>query len=156
MVVTNNYRLFFLAYESQIESLSVYGATVIGVFMLSLVIEMLHFLKWYAIVRKRITANCLVSLVVDLHKDQDEIREGLEKIRLTVCERIIVTFIHFFAKAIHLLIIYLIMATYNIGYIMISASGMMMGNLVFGLLKDSIVINRVKREKKEIEQKRVQ
>lgn len=61
------------------------------------------------------------------------------------------TFIHFFAKALHLLIIYLIMATYNIGYIVISAAGQMVGNLIFGLLKDSIVINRVKREKKEIE-----
>lgn len=49
----------------------------IGVFVLSLVIEMLHFIKWYAVVRKRITANCLVSLVVDLHKDQNEIKKGL-------------------------------------------------------------------------------
>jgi hypothetical protein len=33
---------------------------------------------------------------------------------------------------------------------------MMMGNLVFGLIKDSIVITRVKKEKKEIENKRAQ
>lgn len=97
-----------------------------------------------------------MSLIVDLHKDQEQIKEELVKIRLTVCERIIVTFIHFGAKAIHLLIIYLIMATYNIGYIMINASGLMMGNLIFGLIKDSIVINRVKREKKELEINRVQ
>jgi len=70
--------------------------------------------------------------------------------------RIVVTLLHFFAKAIHLLIIYLIMATYNIGYIVISAAGMMMGNLIFGLIKDSIVINRIKKEKKEIESKRVE
>lgn len=73
-----------------------------------------------------------------------------------MCERIVVTFIHFFAKALHLLIIYLIMSTYNIGYIMSHAAGMMMGNLVFGLIKDSIVITRVKKEKKEIEGKRAQ
>ena len=36
------------------------------------------------------------------------------------------------------------------------AAGMMMGNLVFGLIKDSIVITRVKKEKKEIENKRAQ
>ncbi len=36
------------------------------------------------------------------------------------------------------------------------AAGMMMGNLVFGLIKDSIVITRVKKEKKEIEGKRAQ
>jgi 2-phosphoglycerate kinase len=48
------------------------------------------------------------------------------------------------------------MATYNIGYIVGHAAGMMMGNLVFGLIKDSIVITRVKKEKKEIENKRAQ
>ena len=48
------------------------------------------------------------------------------------------------------------MATYNIGYILGHAAGMMMGNLVFGLIKDSIVITRVKKEKKEIENKRAQ
>jgi hypothetical protein len=48
------------------------------------------------------------------------------------------------------------MSTYNIGYIMSHAAGMMMGNLVFGLIKDSIVITRVKKEKKEIESKRAQ
>ena len=53
-----------------------------------------------------------------------------------------------------MLIIYLIMSTYNIGYIVAHAAGMMMGNLVFGLIKDSIVITRVKKEKKEIEGKR--
>jgi hypothetical protein len=78
------------------------------------------------------------------------------KLRLNVCERIVVTFVHFFAKALHLLIIYLIMSTYNIGYIVSHAAGMMMGNLVFGLIKDSIVITRVKKEKKEIEGKRAQ
>ena len=46
------------------------------------------------------------------------------------------------------------MATYNIGYIVGSASGYMIGNLVFGLIKDSIVITRVKTEKKEVEAKR--
>jgi hypothetical protein len=48
------------------------------------------------------------------------------------------------------------MATYNIGYILSHAAGMMMGNLIFGLIKDSIVITRVKKEKKEIEGKRAQ
>jgi hypothetical protein len=48
------------------------------------------------------------------------------------------------------------MATYNIGYIVGSSAGYMMGNLVFGLIKDSIVITRVKKEKKEIETKRKQ
>ena len=118
----------------------------IGVFVISLCIEMLHFIKWYAIVRKRITANCLVSLVLDLHKDREEIKAAQRKIRLSVCERITVTLIHFYAKALHLLVIYLIMGTYNIGYILASASGMMMGNLIFGLIKDSIVITRVKKE----------
>lgn len=124
--------------------------------LLSLVIEMLHFIKWYMTVRKRITTNCLISLIVDLHKNQEEVKHAERKLRLNVCERIVVTFVHFFAKALHLLIIYLIMSTYNIGYIVSHAAGMMMGNLVFGLIKDSIVITRVKKEKKEIEGKRAQ
>jgi len=73
-----------------------------------------------------------------------------------VCERIIVTFVHFLGKALHFFTLYLIMATYNIGYIVGSAAGYMLGNLVFGLIKDSIVITRVKKEKKEIEAKRKQ
>jgi uncharacterized membrane protein YqjE len=117
---------------------------------------MLHFIKWYMTVRKRITTNCLISLIVDLHKNQEEVKHAERKLRLNVCERIVVTFVHFFAKALHLLIIYLIMSTYNIGYIVSHAAGMMMGNLVFGLIKDSIVITRVKKEKKEIEGKRAQ
>jgi 23S rRNA A1618 N6-methylase RlmF len=60
------------------------------------------------------------------------------------------------ARALHLLVIYLIIATYNIGYIMCNASGMMLGSLVFGLIKDSIVINRIKKEQKEIQAKKVQ
>ncbi len=75
-------------------------------------------------------------------------------IRLSVIERIVISFIHFLTKAIHFLVLYLIMATYNIGYIVGSAAGYMMGNLVFGLIKDSIVITRVKREKTEVEKKR--
>ena len=124
--------------------------------MLSLVIEMLHFFKWYLTVRKRITTNCLISLIVDLHKNQEEVDHAQRKLRLNVCERIVITFVHFLAKALHLLIIYLVMATYNIGYILSHAAGMMMGNLIFGLIKDSIVITRVKKEKKEIEGKRAQ
>ena len=149
--VTNNYNLYFLNYRSQITSLSVYGASIIGIFVLSLAIEMLSFLKWYMIVRKRITSNCLNSLVLDLHKDEMTVKAEQRKIRLTVCERIVVTIIHFMGKALHLIIIYLIMATYNIGYIIDTSAGMMMGNLVFGLIKDTMVINRVKQEKKEME-----
>ena len=59
-------------------------------------------------------------------------------------------------KALHFFVLYLIMATYNIGYIVGSAAGYMLGNLVFGLIKDSIVITRVKKEKKEVEAKRKQ
>jgi membrane protein YqaA with SNARE-associated domain len=64
--------------------------------------------------------------------------------------------VHFLSKALHFFVLYLIMATYNIGYIVGSSAGYMMGNLVFGLIKDSIVITRVKKEKKEIETKRKQ
>ncbi len=152
--VTNNYYLFFLNYNTPIESLSIYGASVIGVLLLALIVEMLHFIKWFMIVRKRITTNCLISLVVDLHKDQNEVKAAQRKIRLSVCERIIVTFVHLLAKGLHFVIIYIIMATYNIGYIMSSCAGYMIGNLIFGLIKDSIVITRVKSEKKEIETKR--
>ncbi len=107
-------------------------------------------------VRKRITSNCLNSLILDLHKDEATAKEELRKIRLTVCERIVVTIIHFMIKAIHLLITMLIMSSYNIGYILDTAAGMMMGNLVFGLIKDTVVINRVKKEKKEMEATRKQ
>ena len=122
--------------------------------MLGIIVEMLSFLKWYMTVRKRITTNCLLSLVVNLHKDQEEIKKAERKIRLRVIERIFVTFIHFLAKAMHFFVLYLIMSTYNIGYIVGSSAGYMMGNLVFGLIKDSIVISRVKAEKAEIITKR--
>jgi hypothetical protein len=42
--------------------------------LLGIIVEMLQFIKWYLIVRKRITTNCLISLVVDLHKDQQEVK----------------------------------------------------------------------------------
>jgi hypothetical protein len=154
--VTNNYHLFFLDYNAQLTSLAIYGGSVIGVLLLGIIVEMLQFIKWYLIVRKRITTNCLISLVVDLHKDQQEVKQMQRKIRLSVCERIIVTLVHFLSKGLHFFVLYLIMATYNIGYIVGSSAGYMMGNLVFGLIKDSIVITRVKKEKKEIETKRKQ
>jgi len=156
MTVTNNYHLYFISQLSPIISLSVYGATIIGIFVLSLAIEMLHYIKWYMIVRKRITANCLHSLILDLHKDETTAKEELRRIRLGVCERIVVTLIHFAIKALHLLITMLIMSSYNIGYILDTAAGMMMGNLVFGLIKDTVVINRVKQEKKDMEATRKQ
>ena len=71
--VTNNYYLFFISYDTPITSLSIYGGSVIGVLLLGIIVEMLHFIKWYMIVRKRITTNCLLSLVVDLHKDTDKV-----------------------------------------------------------------------------------
>lgn len=46
------------------------------------------------------------------------------------------------------------MATYNIGYIICNAAGMMMGSLVFGLIKDSIVIKRIKDEQKKLAKKK--
>lgn len=72
--MTNNYHLFFLDYDAQLTSLAVYGGSVIGVLLLGIIVEMLQFIKWYLIVRKRITTNCLISLVVDLHKDQQEVK----------------------------------------------------------------------------------
>ena len=59
--------MYFLDRRTQIDSLSIYGASVIGVLLLSLVIEMLNFIKWYMVVRKRITMNCLMSFVVDVN-----------------------------------------------------------------------------------------
>ena len=93
--------------------------------------------------RKRITSNCLNSLI-DLHKDRETVKKEQRKIRLNMCERVVVTIFHFIIKALNLLIIVLIIATYNIGYIMIASVGFMMGNLIFGLIKDSIVIKRIK------------
>jgi hypothetical protein len=91
-----------------------------------------------------------------MHKERSQVKKDQRKMRLTMCERVIVIIIHFVLKALNLLIIVLIMSTYNIGYIMISCAGMMVGNLVFGLIQDSIVIKRVKRERKELEKKRIQ
>lgn len=123
---------------------------------MAMFVEMLQFLKWYIITRKRITSNCLNSLV-DLNKDKETFKKEQRKIRLNVCERIIVTFTHFIIKAFNLLIIIIIMQTYNIGYIIISSVGFALGNLLFGLIKDSIVIRKVKRERKEVnERKKIQ
>jgi len=57
-----------------ITTTSIYGASVIGVLLLALIVELLSFLKWFMITRKRITSNCLNSLV-DLNKDQEQFKK---------------------------------------------------------------------------------
>ena len=65
-----------------------------------------------------------------------------------------VSLLHFLIKALNLLIIIVIMQTYNIGYIIISSVGFSLGSLLFGLIKDSIVIRRVKKERKALNERR--
>lgn len=134
-------------------STSVYGATVIGILVMALVVEMLQFCKWFMITRKRITSNCLNSLV-DLNKDKVQFKKEQRKIRLNVLERIWVTFLHFLIRAMNLLIIILIMQTYNIGFILVATLGFGIGHLIFGLIMDSIVIRKVKKERKEHNEKK--
>ena len=49
-------------------------------------------------------------------------------------ERIFVTFLQFMYKGLNLLIIIIIMETYNIGYILVASFGLAIGNLIFGLI----------------------
>eukprot|EP00347_Sterkiella_histriomuscorum_P023424 403334693 len=156
MYISGNPKNYFLLESDPILKQSYYGASIIGFLVMCLLLELLHFLKWYMLVRKRITSNCLNSLV-DLNKDKEQFRKEQRKIRLKVIERIVVTFIHFLIKAINLLIIIVIMQTYNAGYIVVSCVGQALGNLLFGLIKDSIVIRRVKKERKQVyERKQIQ
>jgi len=139
MHITLNQELFFVTENTMIITTSLYGATVFGILLLSLIVELLSFLKWYMTVRKRITSNCLNSLV-DLNKDQKQFKIEQRKIRLKVIERIFVTFLHFLIRAMNLFIIVIIMETYNIGYIIVVSFGFGIGHLIFGLIRDSIVI----------------
>jgi len=77
---------------------------------------------------------------VDLNKDQKQFKIEQRKIRLKVIERIFVTFLHFLIRAMNLFIIVIIMETYNIGYIIVVSFGFGIGHLIFGLIRDSIVI----------------
>ena len=156
MYISANFKNFFLSDISYILRSSYYGASVIGVLVMALVLELLHFTKWYMIVRKRITSNCLNSLI-DLNKDKEQFKKEQRKIRLKVIEKMTVSLLHFLIKALNLIIIIIIMATYNIGYIIAACIGMFLGNLLFGLIKDSIVIRRIKKERKVVyERKQIQ
>ncbi|CDW80847.1 ctr domain containing protein [Stylonychia lemnae] len=156
MYISSNHKNFFLTEAGTILKTSYYGASIIGMLVLSMFVEFLSFAKWYMITRKRITSTCLNSLV-DLNKDKEQLKKEQHKIRLKVIERIIVTILHFLIKALNLLIIIVIMQTFNIGYIIISSVGFGLGHLLFGLIKDSIVIRKVKSERKQInERKQIQ
>ena len=74
MFINSNSNLFFLSDYKPIVNSSLYGASILGILLLSLASEMLSFLKWFLITRKRITSNCLNSLV-DLNKDQVQFKK---------------------------------------------------------------------------------
>lgn len=41
------------------------------------------------------------------------------------------------------------MQTYNVTYVILISVGLMIGNLVFGLLQDTIVIKKIKRQRRK-------
>ena len=112
-----------------------------------ILLEFFNFSKWFLVSRKRITSNCLVGLV-EFDKDIKQRKKELRKIRLKVIEKVIVILLQFLIKALTFLFAVLIMQTYNLGYLFAICFGMMIGNLVFGLIQDTIVIKKVKRERK--------
>ena len=65
-----------------------------------------------------------------------------------------VTFLYLIIRAVNLLIVVIIMQTYNIGYIIISCVGFGIGHLIFGLIRDSIVIRKIKKERKEMKERK--
>ena len=48
------------------------------------------------------------------------------------------------------------MQTYNGGYLILICFGLTIGNLIFGLLQDTIVIRKLKREKRKNEERKKQ
>lgn len=125
-----------------------FGASAIGIMIVAFILEFFQFLKWYVSSRKRITSNCLVNLV-EVNKDVKQRKKELKKIRLNVFERILIIVLQFLIKAITFLLACLIMQTYNMGYIILISIGLMIGNLIFGLVQDTIVIRKIKRENKK-------
>lgn len=48
------------------------------------------------------------------------------------------------------------MQTYNLGYLLVICIARTIGNLIFGLVQDTIVIKKVKREKREMEMQKME
>ena len=67
-----------------------------------------------------------------------------------------ITLLHFITKFLSFLLIAVVMQTYNIACILVIIIARTLGNLVFGMLQDTIVIRKVRREKKEIARRKAE
>lgn len=128
-----NTELYFLSKDGLLNTEGKYGATCICLLILSMFLELLKFTKWYVSTRRRITHNCLTHLV-EFKVDPKTRKKQLKKTRLNVFERLLIIVLQFLIKGIGFLYVCLILETYNMGYVIIISVGLMIGNLVFGLL----------------------
>mmetsp|Transcript_2885 Transcript_2885/g.2711 ORF Transcript_2885/g.2711 Transcript_2885/m.2711 type:complete len:99 (-) Transcript_2885:51-347(-) len=69
-------------------------------------------------------------------------------------EKLLVIFMHFVVNALSLLCVIILMQTYNVGYMMMMCFGFTTGHLIFGLVQDTIVIKKIKRERKYLKEQR--
>lgn len=113
--------------------------------------EGIKFLKWYIAIRKRVTTNCMQSLIknykdiasveksdrMDHHKDFD----------LSLKERAIVSILFFCHRFCQLMVAAQIMISFHFDILFAACLGTASGNFIFsGLVADQVLINRIKRE----------
>ena len=142
--------LYFWSTSFLIGDKGVFGATIAGVIILCFVLEFVNFGKWYFTTRKRITANSLKSLI-QINKSAGEQKQEMKKFHLGPCGRAGVTFLNFISKFLVFLTIVLVMGTYNLAFLLVICFSRTIANLMFGLIQDTIVVKKIKKEKKKRE-----
>ena len=59
MYLDTNPIIYFFVEQLKVERAEIFGGACVGVFFLSLIVELVAFLKWYFASRKKITSNSL-------------------------------------------------------------------------------------------------
>lgn len=118
--------------------------------------ELARFMKWYIVIRKRVTNNCLqpmlknVKSLTEIDGDEASARlDHLDEFELTVIEKMLVTIFFFANRGVQLICAIQVMLAYHTAMIVAISLGMAIGNFIFaGLVQDQVLINRIRRETK--------
>lgn len=100
--------------------------------------ELLRFMKWYIVIRKRVTNNCLqpmlknVKSLTDIDGDEESARlDHLDEFELTVIEKVLVTFFFVSNRGVQLICAIQVMLSYHIAMLVAISGGMAAGNFIF-------------------------
>lgn len=119
------------------------GAYIVCI-ILGVIAEMAKFLKWYIVVRKRVTNN---SLGVIIKEDLQNPKERVEDSGLEINEKFTVIFLFVVNRTIQLILAVQIMISYDFLILLSCCIGLAAGNFMFsGLFGDQFVISKIKRQ----------